>query len=163
MGSGTPQASAASTNVLNDQTSHARLADFGLLTIVTDHTSLLPPSLLVQGGTARWVGPELTAPQEFGLEASFPTKCFDCYSLGMVVYETITGNVPLYDDTDLMVAVKVSKGERPCRMVGFTEGLWKMLERCWASQPGERPSVGRGFPLMMIYVMSHRLREDPRI
>ena len=128
-------------NVVIDQTGHARLADFGLLTIVTDHTNLLPPSLPVHGGTARWMGPELIAPQEFGLKASCPTKFSDCYSLGMVVYETITGNLPFHEDTDLMVAVKVSKGERPCRTVGFTEGLWRMLGRCWASQPSDRPSV----------------------
>ena len=87
------------------------------------------------------MSPELITPRDFGLEASCPTKSSDCYSLGMVMYETISGNLPFREDTDLMVIAKVLKGERPRRAVGFTDGLWKILERCWTPQPSERPSV----------------------
>jgi hypothetical protein len=59
----------------------------------------------------------------------------------MVIYETISGNLPFHKDTDLMVFVKVLEGERPTRGVRFTGGLWWILEQCWGSQPNNRPTV----------------------
>ena len=132
----------AKANILIDQTGHARLADFGLLTIITDPTILVASSSYTQGGTARWMSPELIDPQQFGLERCRPTESSDCYALGMVIYETISGNLPFHEDTDLMVFAKVLKGKHPPRGPGFAKGLWKMLERCWESQPSSRPSIG---------------------
>jgi len=128
-------------NILIDETGHSRLADFGLLTIISDPANRLPSSSYTQGGTARWMSPELIAPERFGLKNSRPTKPSDCYALGMVVYETISGNLPFHEDADLMVFMKVVEGKRPLRGARFTESLWKMLNLCWASQPNDRPSI----------------------
>ena len=128
-------------NVLIDQTCRARLADFGLLTIVSDPTNHLSSSSYAQGGTARWMSPELIALRRFGFKDSRPTKPSDCYALGMVVYETISGNLPFHEDTDLTVFLRVVEGKHPSRGVKFTESLWKMLELCWAPQPNDRPSI----------------------
>ena len=128
-------------NILIDRTGQARLADFGLLTIISDPTNLLSSSSFTQGGTARWMSPELINPQRFGLENSRPTKHSDCYALGMVIYETISGNLPFHQHVDIVVFVKVLEGERPPRGVEFTESLWNMLELCWTSQPDSRPSI----------------------
>ena len=128
-------------NILIDQTGHARLADFGLLTIISDPTNLLSSSSYTQGGTARWMSPELINPQRFGFEKSCPTKSSDCYAFGMVIYETISGHLPFHRYTDLTVIVKVLEGERPLRQAGFTDSLWEMLELCWAPRPDIRPSV----------------------
>jgi len=87
------------------------------------------------------MSPELIAPQRFGLNKSRPTKASDCYALGMVIYETISGNLPFHKHADLTVAMKVLEGECPPRGTRFTRGLWKMLELCWASQPNNRPSI----------------------
>jgi len=128
-------------NILIDKTGQACLADFGLLTIVSDPTNLLSSSSYTQGGTARWMSPELIDPQRFGFENNRPTKKSDCYALGMVMYETISGRVPFHRHGDLTVIVKVLAGERPPRGVGFTETLWETLELCWVSQPSNRPSI----------------------
>ena len=129
-------------NILIDRTRHARLADFGLLKIVSDPANLVSPASHAQSGhTARWMSPELIAPREFGLTTSRPSKYSDCYSLGMVIYETITGTPPFYEDQDLLVFLKVLRGERPHRGVGFTGSLWEVLERSWMAQPDSRPSV----------------------
>ena len=87
------------------------------------------------------MGPELIAPHRFGLEKCHPTKFSDCYALGMVIYETISGNLPFHKDTDLIVFTKVLEGVRPLRRVRFTGILWAMLELCWAPQPNNRPSI----------------------
>jgi serine/threonine protein kinase len=97
-------------NILIDQSGHARLADFGLLTIITDPTNPFASSSYTQGGTARWMSPELIDPQRFGLKGSRPTRSSDCYALGMVIYETISGNLPFHEHTDLTVFVKVLEG-----------------------------------------------------
>jgi len=128
-------------NILIDQTGHARLADFGLLTIISDPTNLLSSSSYTQGGTVRWMSPELIDPENFGFEKFRPTKYSDGYALGMVIYETISGHLPFHQHTDWTVVKKVTTGKRPPREVGFTDCLWKMLELCWAPQPKDRPSI----------------------
>ena len=87
------------------------------------------------------MSPELITPERFGLKNSRPTISSDCYALGMVIYETISGNLPFHEDTDLTVFMMVMEGKRPPRGGRFTESLWKMLERCWAPQPNDRPSI----------------------
>lgn len=87
------------------------------------------------------MSPELIAPERFGLKNSRPTKLSDCYALGMVIYETISGNMPFHEDTDLTVFMKVMEGKRPPRGGKFMESLWKMLELCWTPQPNDRPSI----------------------
>ena len=133
--------SSTQANILIDQTRHARLADFGLLTIVSDPTNCLSSGSHTQGGTARWMSPELIDPQRFGFQTSRQTKSSDCYALGMVIYETISGHLPFRGDADPTVFVKVLSGTRPPRGVLFTDSLWKMLERCWEPQPDARPSI----------------------
>ena len=87
------------------------------------------------------MSPELIAPQRFGLKNSRPTKPSDCYALGMVIYETISGKLPFHKHTDLTIFMKVVEGERPPRGTKFVESLWGMLELCWAPQPNNRPNV----------------------
>ena len=127
--------------MLIDQSGRALLADFGLLTIISNPKYLLSSSSHTQGGTVRWMAPERIAPQRFGFKDGRPTIPSDCYALGMVVYETITGNVPFHKDADLTVSVKVVEGERPPRVAKFTESLWGMLEQCWAPGANDRPSI----------------------
>ena len=128
-------------NILVDQTCRARLADFGLLTVVSDPANILPSSSYAPGGTARWMSPERISPEDFGFKTSRPSISSDCYSLGMVIYEIISGNVPFHKDIDFAVFVKVLRGARPPRDEGFPNNLWNILERCWMPQPHHRPIV----------------------
>ena len=127
-----------------DQNGHARLADFGLLTIVSDTTNFT--ASVAASGTTRWMSPELLDPEQFGLEDSRPTKESDCYALGMVIYEVLSGQAPFALFKDFVVMRKVTEGERPGRPEGvkgawFTDDLWRMLGLCWESQPERRPSI----------------------
>ena len=133
-------------NILIDPNGYARLADFGLLTIVSDPTNFTASSPFVIGGTTRWMSPELLDPDQFGLEDSKPTKESDCYALGMVVYEVLSGQAPFALLKDFIVVRKVMEGERPGRLDGsegawFTDDLWETVELCWETQPETRPSI----------------------
>ena len=130
-----------------DRGGHARLADFGLLTFVSDPVNpTASSSLTTIGGTARWMSPELLDPEQFHLKDSRPTKESDCYALGMVVYEVLSGQVPFTLVKVLIVIRKVIMGERPERPEGregvfFTDDVWEMLKLCWEAPPESRPSI----------------------
>ena len=92
------------------------------------------------------MSPELLDPGQFNSQRSRPTWESDCYALGMVTLEVLSGQAPFAHYPDLAVMWKVLKGEHPRRPRGvkgawFTDGLWGMLELCWATQPKSRPSV----------------------
>jgi serine/threonine protein kinase len=133
-------------NILIDQDRHARLADFGLLTIVSDHTNFMTSSSTLTGGTIRWMSPELLHPEQFGSDNGLPTKQSDCYALGMVVYEVLAGQSPFTPFKDYIVMRMVTDGELPGRPEGakgawFTDDLWRMLCLCWATHSQSRPSI----------------------
>lgn len=133
-------------NTLIDESGRACLADFGLLTIALDATSLVSSSSLTRGGTHRWMSPELLFPDEFGLPDSRRTKYSDCYAFGMVIYEVLSGKTPFYHYEAFAAIAKVGKGGRPERPQGaegkwFTDILWNILERCWAHKREGRPMI----------------------
>ena len=133
-------------NVLIDEAKHARLADFGLLTIVSDTTNLVSSTSFTEGGTCRWMGPELFDPEKFGLKEARPTKRSDSYALGMLIYEVLSRRVPLSQHHDYVVVAKILKGERPRRPHGvggmwFTNEVWGILQRCWEPTPNDRPGI----------------------
>ncbi|KAF9779225.1 kinase-like domain-containing protein [Thelephora terrestris] len=133
-------------NILIDQDGRARLADFGLLTFLSDPTYFTASSSVVKGGTMRWMSPELLYPEKFGLDHSCPAKESDCYALGMVIYEVISGQVPFALFKEYIAMRKISDGEHPARPEGaegvwFTDDLWRMLGLCWATQAQSRPSI----------------------
>ena len=93
------------------------------------------------------MSPELFFPENFALKDRRRTKRSDCYALGMVIYEVLSGQVPFPRYDFFAVAVKVSAGERPERPQGaegnwFIDSIWRMLERCWTPKRDDRPSIG---------------------
>jgi serine/threonine protein kinase len=87
------------------------------------------------------MSPELFNPEQFGFHNSHPTKSSDCYALGMVIYETISGRVPFYNSGDSAIMFKVLKGDRPSREGVFPDCVWEMVRWCWAPQPKDRPAI----------------------
>ena len=91
------------------------------------------------------MSPELLNPEDFNTEGR-PTKESDCYALGMVIYEVLSGRAPFAPANAPPVIWKVLKGERPERPKGkewalFTDKLWEMLGLCWKQEPGERTTA----------------------
>jgi serine/threonine protein kinase len=65
----------------------ARLADFGLMTIISDSLSVYNTTTAQIRGTIRWMAPELLSPEDFGFDNCSPSRQSDVYAFGMVVYE----------------------------------------------------------------------------
>ena len=138
-------------NVLINHDCRACLADFGLLTIASDRSTII--SSCMEGGAIQWMSPELIYPEGFGLDKTRPTKESDCYALGMVIYEVLSGRTPFAPSRAPLVIQKVLQGERPARPRGeggalFTDGIWRTLELCWKHIPGERTSARAVLPCL---------------
>lgn len=93
-------------------------------------------------GTKRWASPELIRASLDNLRPQ-PNKASDCYALGMVVLEVLSGEVPYAGDSTLFAMEKALKGQHPeqPKETWFTDDLWGMLEQCWAICSEDRPSV----------------------
>ena len=81
-------------NIMIDKDGNAMLADFGLLTIVSDSTHTTTTTSSEGSGTLRWMSPELLDPERFSSKNARPTRESDCYALGMVILEVLTGQAP---------------------------------------------------------------------
>lgn len=119
------------SNVLLDQFGDAHLADFGLARIVSSSYFTATGTLL---GTPTYMSPE----QGQGLELT-PTS--DIYSLGVIVYELLTGRAPFTADTPLSVIYKhihnVLPAPRRLRPILPVE-VDAVISRALAKDPRER-------------------------
>ena len=88
------------------------------------------------------------SPELFDLEnqSHLPTKLSDCYALGMVIWEVLSGRLPFYQFANWVISGKILRGDRPERPQGeegvwFTDEVWGILGSCWMTQPEDRPSI----------------------
>jgi serine/threonine protein kinase len=128
-------------NILIDQIGNPLLADFGLATIISDPRNFVETTQGPTGGTVRWMSPELIDPRKFGFEKRRLTVASDCYALGMVIYEIISGHIPFHKIPHYAVPLEVSNGIRPLRDRPFPDRLWEMTKLCWETQPDARPRI----------------------
>ena len=123
------------------------------------------------GGTFPWMSPELLDPERFGASDDRPTKKSDCYAFGMVVYEVrpnatvlafgvigltirqvLSGNSPYWDiNNEGLLMYAIMEGYRPkkpneAESIGFTDELWKTVQKCWLADASARPDVGAILP-----------------
>ena len=92
------------------------------------------------------MSPELFDPGKFNLRDDRPTKHSDCYALGMVIYEVLSGRSPFYQYPMTAAVVRILEGERPGIPQGV-EGVWfkddvrRIMECCWRPIPRDRPGI----------------------
>lgn len=92
------------------------------------------------------MSPELLNPDESDPSGGRSTRESNCYALGMVIYEVLSGQTPFAQYSTVVTLQKVLGGERPDRPQGaqgrwFTDGVWRVLVQCWQRQPNARPGL----------------------
>ncbi len=118
-------------NVLIDPEGRAKVTDFGIA------RSLESDGLTKTGrvlGTTDYVAPEQAMGQ------SVDARC-DIYSLGVLLYEMLTGEVPFQADTLVGVAMKHVNEQMPDvqeRCPGVSSALAAVVERATAKEPKKR-------------------------
>lgn len=92
------------------------------------------------GNSIRWTSPELLNLERFHTNTG-PTEESDCFGLGMLIYEVLSGLLPYHQYNEPVALLKILHGEQPERGTRFPNGLWTMLRLCWKREPDERPSL----------------------
>ncbi len=112
---------------------HAYLSDFGLTKHITSHGGLTRTGQWV--GTVDYLAPEL-------VEGRPADARSDVYSLGCVLYETLTGQVPFPRDADMakLFAHVQAEGPRPTEIrPGLPTALDDVVARALSKDPAQRP------------------------
>jgi eukaryotic-like serine/threonine-protein kinase len=118
-------------NVLIDADGRAKITDFGIARSLEAHGLTATGRVL---GTTDYVSPE----QAMGQEVDART---DVYSLGIVLYEMLTGEVPFQAETQVGVAMKHVNEDMPDvqrRRPGISSALAATLEGATAKDPQDR-------------------------
>lgn len=119
-------------NVLLDREGHAHLTDFGIAKIIEGSANVTATGGLI--GTPAYMSPE----QGQGLPLDYRT---DLYSLGVVVYEMLTGKEPYAADTPMQVVFQHIAAPVPSLgegVINATPQLEQVMQRALAKEPGQR-------------------------
>lgn len=124
-------------NVLIDEAGDAKVADFGIA-LAASRTSTSGTNILL--GTPSYMSPEQAMGERVGPES-------DLYSLGIVLYEMLTGTVPFAAEGALATAMK-HLTEPPLsprtRNASVPEGMEALVMRLLSKDPEDRyPSAAR--------------------
>ena len=137
----------------NETPSRACLADFGLSTFTPGTQGAATTN--TNGGTAIFMAPELMYPSMFNKLSARPTQPTDIYALGMTIYEVLTGFYPFHEQkwTEHELAHNVVTGVRPTKpadaeRIGFTDGIWELVQECWDGESTKRPKIDQVLTLL---------------
>lgn len=104
------------------------LTDLGIARSATAVGHTLTGSLV---GTASYIAPERAAGQE-------ATARSDIYSLGVVAYQCLAGQLPFAGDSPLQIALRHAHDEPPPLPADVPPGVREVVERAMAKDPSAR-------------------------
>jgi serine/threonine protein kinase len=126
-------------NILLDKEGNALLADFGIVKLADSGSHLTVTGGLV--GTPAYMAPEQGSGEEI-------TNSADIYSLGVVVYEMLTGRKPFEAETPMQVVIKHMTSPIPslrATVPDAPEVLEMTLNRALAKVPENRYATATEF------------------
>ncbi|MCJ7643479.1 MAG: serine/threonine protein kinase [Candidatus Aminicenantes bacterium] len=118
-------------NIMIDQDGNAKIMDFGIARFV-DTDRMTGSGVMI--GTPEYMSPEQA-------ELKDVDKRADIYSLGIVLYEMVSGRVPFDGETPLSIAMK-HKTEKPRSVrewnTQVSAELAAVISKCMEKAPGDR-------------------------
>lgn len=119
-----------SQNVLLDENLNPVISDFGF-------SRQLGNLMTHEIGSLPWIAPELLTPGRTNYDASV-----DVYSYGMVLYELLTGNIPMKSYYPTQAAVLISERELRPELPNDNPVMSNIIRSCWQQDPTKRPKAG---------------------
>ena len=118
-------------NILIDKNMNPKIADFGIAKMVTNQTMVYSKSVM---GSVHYISPEQASGGKI-------TACSDVYSLGIVLFEMLTGQVPYMGTT--AVSVAMMHVEKPVPqlkdyMENVPDGLQEIINKALAKRCEDR-------------------------
>jgi serine/threonine protein kinase/Tfp pilus assembly protein PilF len=112
-----------SNNIMIDKEGNVRIMDFGIARSL-EAKGITSPGLMI--GTPEYMSPEQVEGKEVDNQS-------DIYSLGIILYEMVTGRVPFEGDTPFTIGIK-HKSEIPKNPMGLntqvSDDLSRVILRC---------------------------------
>jgi eukaryotic-like serine/threonine-protein kinase len=123
-------------NVLLERSGRVAITDFGVARMVDDGLLTGDPNIMV--GTPAYMAPEQITSGDIGAHT-------DLYSLGLVLYQMLTGEIPFREETPMATAFARLKRDPvdPGTLVELPPELSALVLRCLAREPARRPASAR--------------------
>lgn len=118
-------------NILIDKNLNPKIADFGIAKMVSNQTMVYTSTVM---GSVHYLSPE----QATGGQV---TASSDVYSLGVVLFEMLTGRVPFDGNTAVAVAMMHAEKQVPPLsdyLADVPAGLQEILDKALAKNPADR-------------------------
>lgn len=118
-------------NILITEEGLVKVADFGIARASTASTMTNTKTVL---GSVHYVSPEQA-------KGSFTDNRTDIYSIGIVMYELLTGQLPFEGDSPISIAIKHIQDEikNPCEIKeGIPKGVCDICVKCTQKDPLKR-------------------------
>lgn len=118
-------------NILMDKRGNVKIADFGIAVALNQSSVTQTNSIM---GSVHYMSPEQT-------RGGLVTKQSDIYSLGIILYELITGHVPFNGDTPVAVALKHAQEPIPSirkNSPSIPQALENVVLKATAKDPRDR-------------------------
>ena len=124
-----------SPNVLIDENDTIKLADFNLSKYI-DASSPMLSSSVAGNMNPRWLAPELL------MDGGIASASSDIFSLGIVMWEILTFNIPWEGTSTWTIRDKVMRGERLpyaydasiCQRAAYDTYV-ALMNQCWSADP----------------------------
>lgn len=118
-------------NILMDEKGNIKIADFGIAVALNQSAITQTNSVL---GSVHYMSPEQT-------RGGMVTKQSDIYSLGIILYEALTGHVPFNGETPVAIALKHAEDDIPSlrkQNKAIPQALENVVLKATAKDPRDR-------------------------
>lgn len=122
-------------NVLLDDFNCPKIADFGL-SVANEQDDDLTKTANTIKGTPKYISPEIWQDQKY-------TPACDVYAFAITIYELYTLEKPFDGFWHFDIIKKVNSGYRPSFNTSIPVAYQKLIERCWAQKPEDRPTFAQ--------------------
>ncbi|WP_278390392.1 Stk1 family PASTA domain-containing Ser/Thr kinase [Lactobacillus acetotolerans] len=141
-------------NVLMDKKGNIKIADFGIAVALNQSSITQTNSAM---GSVHYMSPEQT-------RGGLVTKQSDIYSLGIILYELITGKVPFNGDTPVAIALKQAQEPIPSirkKDPKVPQALENVVLKATAKDPRDRYASAQGMKADLDTSLDPSRKDEP--